>query len=67
MSDERTFAVTLVRVGPGLPYFEVAAYRYTGAWLPVVGDIITITPATSRVTEAVAVTSTSPDDFIVAA
>jgi hypothetical protein len=91
MSDERTFAVTLVRVGPGLPYFEVAAYRYTGAWLPVVGDIITITPATStdtdepeqllayvtrvsptadtpiRVTEAVGVTSTSPDDFIVAA
>ena len=45
MSDERTFAVTLVRIGPGLPYFEVGAYRFTAEWLPVVGDIITVTKA----------------------
>ena len=46
MSEERTFPVTLMRAGPGLPYFEVGAYRYTNAWLPVVGDLITITKAT---------------------
>jgi hypothetical protein len=45
MSDERTFAVTLVTVGPGLPYFAVGAYRYTAEWLPVVGDIVTVTKA----------------------
>ena len=43
MSDERTFPVTLMRAGPGLPYFEVGAYRYTAEWLPSVGDLITIT------------------------
>jgi len=43
--DERTFAVTLVRPGPALPYFEVGAYRYTAEWLPVVGDMIEITRA----------------------
>lgn len=43
MSDERTFAVTLVRAGRGLPTFEVGAYRYTAAWLPAEGDVITIT------------------------
>jgi hypothetical protein len=48
MSEERTFAVTLVRVGPGLPYFEVAAYRYTAEWLPAVGDIITVTNAVAE-------------------
>ena len=51
MSEERTFVVTMVRVGPGLPYFEVDAYRYTGAWLPVVGDLITITRASSTDTD----------------
>lgn len=45
MSEERTFVVTMVRVGPGLPYFEVGAYRYTSEWLPAVGDLITITRA----------------------
>ena len=45
MSEERTFAVTLVTVGPGLPYFDVGAYRYTAEWLPVVGDVITVTKA----------------------
>ncbi len=45
MSEERTFPVTLMRAGPGLPYFEVGAYRYTDAWLPRVGDLITITKA----------------------
>ena len=43
--DERTFAVTLIRPGPTLPYFEVGAYRYTAEWLPVVGDMIEITRA----------------------
>ena len=42
-----TFAVTLVRPGPAVPSFEVAAYRYTGASLPYVGDIITVTKATT--------------------
>ena len=45
VTEERTFAVTLARVGPGLPYFEVGAYRYTAEWLPAVGDIITVTKA----------------------
>jgi hypothetical protein len=40
----RTFSVTLVKVGPGLPYFEVGAYRYTAEWLPQVGDTIWIQP-----------------------
>jgi hypothetical protein len=43
MTDDRTFAVTLVKVGPGLPYFEVGAYRYTGPWLPQVGETISVT------------------------
>src|SRR6476619_2058900 len=51
MSDERTFSVTLMRAGPGLPYFAVGAYRHTGAWLPVVGDLITITKAPVAETE----------------
>ncbi len=45
MAEERTYPVTMVRAVRGLPMFEVAAYRYTGAWLPVVGDVITITSA----------------------
>jgi hypothetical protein len=43
MGDERTFSVTLVKVGPGLPYFEVGAWEYTAEWLPQVGDTIAIT------------------------
>jgi len=46
--EERTFAVTFVRIGRGLPTFEVGAYVYTGTWLPAVGEVITIT----RVTDA---------------
>jgi hypothetical protein len=38
-----TLAVTLVRVGPGYPTFEVGAYRYTGTRLPAVGETIRIT------------------------
>jgi hypothetical protein len=45
MSEERTFPVTLMRAGPGLPYFEVGAYRYTAEWLPRAGDLITVTKA----------------------
>ena len=51
MSEGWTFAVTLVRPGPAVPYFEVGAYRYTGASLPHVGDIVTITKATNTDTE----------------
>ena len=51
MSDGWTFAVTLVRPGPAVPHFEVGAYRYTGASLPYVGDIVTITKATNTDTE----------------
>jgi hypothetical protein len=42
-----TFAVTLVKPGLAVPYFEVGAYRYTGASFPHVGDIVTITKATT--------------------
>jgi hypothetical protein len=42
MGDERTFTVTLVKVGPGLPYFEVGAWTYTAEWLPEVGDTIAV-------------------------
>ncbi len=42
MADERTYTVTLVKVGRGLPYFEVGAWLYTGEWLPEVGDTIAI-------------------------
>jgi hypothetical protein len=45
MGDGWTFAVTLVRPGLAVPYFEVGAYRYTGASLPHVGDVVTITKA----------------------
>ena len=42
MADERTYTVTLVKVGRGLPYFEVGAWQYTAEWLPEVGDTIAI-------------------------
>jgi hypothetical protein len=42
MGDERVFAVTLVKVGPALPYIEVGAWQYTGEWLPQVGDTIAV-------------------------
>ena len=58
MSDERTFPVTLMRAGPGLPYFEVAAYRYTAEWLPSVGDLI-------RVTKPAAPELESPEPLLV--
>jgi hypothetical protein len=44
---DRTFAVTLVKVGRGLPHFEVGAYRYTAEWLPQVGDTIEIRRVTT--------------------
>jgi hypothetical protein len=49
--NEMTFAVTLVKPGTGVPVFEVGAYRYTAGWLPVAGDIITITKAPDAVTD----------------
>lgn len=45
MQGEQTFAVTMMRAGPALPYFEIGAYRYTADRLPAEGDIITIVPA----------------------
>lgn len=42
-----TYAVTLVRVGSGLPVFEIGAYTYTGRWLPQVGDTISIRRASA--------------------
>jgi hypothetical protein len=51
-SDARTFAVTLVRVGPALPYFEVGAYRYTGDRLPQVGETILVSRAAAEEGEA---------------
>jgi hypothetical protein len=51
MGEERTFPVTLMRAGPGLPYFEVGAYQFTGAWLPRAGDLITITKIAVSETE----------------
>jgi hypothetical protein len=54
MSEERTFPVTLMRAGPGLPYFEIGAYRYTAEWLPSVGDLITVTKAAGQDEDAAA-------------
>lgn len=42
MGDERTYPVTLVKIGPALPYFEVGAWAYTAEWLPEVGDTIAV-------------------------
>jgi hypothetical protein len=42
-----------MRAGPGLPYFEVAAYRYTAQWLPRAGDLITVTKAAQTDSEPV--------------
>ena len=47
MVEERTFAVTLVKTGSGLPLFEVGAYRYSADWLPQVGDTIAIRAASA--------------------
>jgi hypothetical protein len=51
MGDKWTFAVTLVRPGPAVPYFEVGAYRYTGVSLPDVGDIVRIAKTTGDAEE----------------
>jgi hypothetical protein len=48
MGEAWTFAVTLVRPGPAVPSFEIAAYRYRGVSLPHVGDVVTITKATTE-------------------
>ena len=45
MGEERTFAVTLIKTGRGIPQVEVGAYRYTGDWLPEVGETISVRPA----------------------
>ena len=42
MGSERTFAVTLIKTGRGIPQVEVGAYRYTGDWLPEVGETILV-------------------------
>ena len=48
MGDGWTFAVTLVRPGTAVPFFEVGAYQYTGTSLPHAGDIVTITKASTN-------------------
>jgi len=40
--DGRSFAVTLVKVGSGLPQVEIGAYTYTGDRLPSVGETIVV-------------------------
>jgi hypothetical protein len=40
MGQERTFAVTLIKAGRGIPSIEVGAYTYTAEWLPRVGETI---------------------------
>lgn len=42
---ERTYAVTLIKVGAGLPLVESGAYRYTGDGLPRVGETIAVSSA----------------------
>ena len=48
MGQERTFAVTLIKTGRGIPSVEVGAYTYTGDWLPEVGETIPVRPAADR-------------------
>jgi hypothetical protein len=50
--NERTYSVTMMRAGRGLPTFEIDAYRYTGTWLPSVGDLIMIAPVAATDPEA---------------
>jgi len=45
MGHERTFAVTLIKAGGGIPSVEVGAYTYTADWLPQVGETIDVRPA----------------------
>ena len=42
---DSTFAVTLVKVGSGLPQVEIGAYTYTSDRLPLVGETIVVHPA----------------------
>ena len=42
MAENKPFALTLVRVGPYLPYVEADSYEYSGVGLPDVGDTITV-------------------------
>lgn len=42
MGAERTFAVTLIKTGRGIPQVEVGAYQYTGDWLPEPGETIAV-------------------------
>ena len=42
MEEKNAFALTLVRVGPFLPYVEAGVYEYVAVGLPDVGDTITV-------------------------
>ena len=44
MGQERTFAVTLIKTGRGIPSVEVGAYTYSAEWLPEVGETTVIRP-----------------------
>ena len=59
--DSRSFAVTLVKVGAGLPQVEVGAYRYTNDRLPRVGETIVVRPAAGGVDLYGYVTRVKPD------
>jgi hypothetical protein len=42
VEEKNAFALTLVRVGPFLPYVEAGVYEYLAVGLPDVGDTITV-------------------------
>ena len=44
MGRERSFSVTLIKTGRGIPSVEVGAYTYTADWLPAVGETIAVRP-----------------------
>jgi hypothetical protein len=48
MAEQSTFALTLVRVGPSLPYIDADLYEYVGGSLPAVGDTITVRKIAGR-------------------
>lgn len=48
MGENKPFSLTLVRVGPFLPYVEADVYEYRGFSLPGVGDTITVSRIEGR-------------------
>jgi hypothetical protein len=48
VAENNSFALTLVRVGPYLPYVEADSYEYRGVGLPEVGETITVSRIAGR-------------------